>query len=166
MFIYPKFILTFFLLILAILFAACSHIVHPRGPTPIKMDVLDAIETSNEISLVNELNESKLTLAAKQGNNKYFLYFKQGTDSIVNQLETKLKGIGLQSNPEDDYILKFSVQNGRFFWGSWAIHYIVNVQAEMSDDRWFKTYDVHNGSHYINSAIDDVAYEVVVAFTW
>lgn len=166
MFVYPKFILTLFVLILPTLFAACSSMVHPRAATPIKTDVPRPIETSKEMSLANELNESELTLAATQGNDKYFLDFKQGTDSIVHQLETTLKKIRLQSNPEDDYILKFSVQNGMLFWGSWAIHYMVTVQAEMSDDRWSQTSDVHNGSHYINSAIDDVAYKVVVAFTW
>lgn len=166
MFVYPKFTLTLLVLILPVLFAACSSMVHPRGPTPIKTDLSGPIETGKEMSLANELNESELTLAATQGNDQYFLDFKQGTDSIVHQLETTLKKILLQSNPEDDYIVTFSVQNGMFSWGSWAIHYMVTVQAEMSDDRWSQTSDVHNATHDINSAIDDLAYKVAVAFTW
>jgi len=161
--IYQKFILAVCFLILTLLFSACSHIVYPRGPIPVEMDKVGQINTSKEISFVNELTESKLTLVAVKGSDKFFADFKQWTDFIIAQLGNELQGRGVQVKPEGDYVLKVSVPNLRFFWGAWAVRCIVNVQVERSDGKWAKTYEGNNAGQSIERAVDGAVHKVVAA---
>jgi len=161
--IYPQFILTLCLLILILLFSACSHIVYPRGSIPVEMDKVGQIDTTKEITLINDVAESKLTLVAVKGSDKFFADFKQWTDFIIAQLENELKVRGVQVKPEGDYVVKVSVPNLRFFWGAWAVRCIVNVQVERSDGKWAKTYEGNNAGQYIERAVDGAVHKVVAA---
>ena len=164
MFSYPKSIFVSFLLIFALLFSACSHVVYPRGPIPVTMDVVGPIDTPNEISFVNGVADSKLILIATYGAHKYFADFKQWTDLIVDQLETELAKRGVHVKPDGGDIFTVSVENARLFWGTWAIRCIVNVRMEKEDRTWSKTFEGNNTSPAtLNRAIDGAAYKVVVA---
>lgn len=155
---------TLFLVIVTFLFSACSHVVSPRGPIPVKIDVVGPIDTSKEISLVNDQTESKLTLIATYGAHKYLADFKQWTDLIVDQLETELEKRGVQIKPDSDDIFRVSVENARLFWGAWAIRCIVNVRLEKSDGTWSKTFEGNNASPAtLYRAVDGAVYRVVEA---
>jgi hypothetical protein len=158
-------ILTYFLLMVVIfLISACSHVVFPRGPIPVEMDIVGPIDTSKEISFVNRQTESKLTLIATQGAHKYFADFKQWTDLVVDQLESELKKRGVQVKPSGDYTFNVSVDNARIFWGTWAIRCIVNVRVEKSDGTWSKTFEGNNASPAtLYRAIDGAVYRAVEA---
>jgi hypothetical protein len=160
---YPKFILALSFLMLPLLFSACSQVVYPRGPIPVEMSDVGPINTSKVISLVNEQNESKLTLIAVQGSNKFFADFKQWSDFIVVQLGSELEKRGVQVKPGGDHVFKVSVPNLRFFWGTWAVRCIVNVQVARSDSKWTKTYEGNNAGQNINRAIDGAVHKAVAS---
>jgi hypothetical protein len=160
---YLKFILALSLLSVALLFSACSHVVYPRGPIPVEMDKVGPIKTSKVISIVNAQTESKVTLIAIQGSDKFYADFKQWSDFFVAQLVTELEKRGVQVKPEGDYVLKVSVSNLRFFWGTWAVRCIVNVQVERKDGKWAKTYEGNNAGQNINRAIDGAAHKAIAA---
>ena len=150
------------LLILTLLFSACSHIVYPRGPIPVEMDKVGPIVSSNEISLVNAVKESKQTLVATNGSDKFFADYHKWTDFIVDQLQTELVKRNVQVKPESNNIFKVTVPSLRFFWGSWAIRCIVNVQIERSDGTWGKTYEGNNAGRFIERAIDGAVHKAIV----
>lgn len=160
----PKFILSLFLVLVIFLFSACSHVVSPGGPIPVKIDVVGPIDTSNEISLVNDVTDSKLTLIGTYGAHKYLADFKQWTDFIVDQLETELEKRGVQVKPDVNDIFKVSVENVGIFWGAWAMRCIVNVRVEKSDGTWSKTFEGNNASPAtLYRAVDGAVYRVVEA---
>ena len=163
MVIYLKYIGTLFLLILTILFSACSHVVYPRGPIPVELDKVGTYDTSSEISLVNPVTESKPVLVATRDQHKYLVDFKQWTDSVVDQLKTELEKRGVRVKPAAERAFKVAVPNVRFFWGAWAIRCIVDVRVERSDGTWSKTYEGNNAGHNINRAIDGAVHKVIVA---
>jgi len=164
MFSYSKPIIVLFLFIFGVLFSACSHVVYPRGPIPVTMDVVGPIDTPNEISLVNGVADSELILIATYGAHKYFADFKHWTDLIVDQLETELGRRGVRVKPDGGDIFTVSVENARLFWGAWAIRCIVNVRMEKVDGTWSKTFEGNNPSPAtLYRAIDGAAYKVVLA---
>ena len=93
---FPKGTLTSLVLILAFLFSACSHVVAPRGPIEVEMDVVGPIETSKEISIINGLVESGPSQVGVCGDYKYLADFELWTDFVVDQLETDLKKRGVR----------------------------------------------------------------------
>jgi hypothetical protein len=164
MFSYPKSILVLFLFIFAVLFSACSHVVYPRGPIPVTMDVVGPIDTPNEISFVNGVAESNLILIATYGAHKYLADFKQWTDLIIDQLETELERRGVRVKPDGGDIFTVSVENARLFWGAWATRCIVNVRIDKGDGTWSKMFEGNNTSPAsLYRSIDGAAYKVVVA---
>jgi len=56
----------------ALLSSGCSHVIYPRGPIPVKMDVVGSMDAKKVVSFVNGVTESKLTLVATKGSDKYF----------------------------------------------------------------------------------------------
>lgn len=151
--IYPKFILVLSLLMLLLLFSACSHVVYPLGP----------INTSKVISVVNAQTDSKLTLIAIRGYDKFAANFKHWSDFFVAQLVTELEKRGVRVNPQGDYTFTVSVSNLRLFWGAWADRCIVDVQVARSDGKWAKTYEGNNVGYNINRAIDGATHKAVAA---
>jgi len=161
---YIKCIFALFFLMLPLLFSACSHVVYPRGPIPVDMAKVGQISTHKVISLQNAQTESKLTLVAVQGSDKFYADFKQWSDFIVAQLGTELEKRGVRVKPEGDYVVKVSVSNLRFFWGAWgAIRCIVNVQVERKDGKWGKTYEGNNAGQSMNRAIDGAVHRAIAA---
>lgn len=160
---YIQCIFALFFLMLPLLFSACSHVVYPRGPIPVDMDKVGPINSGKVVSLVNAQTESKLTLVAVQGSDKFFADFKQWSDFIVVQLGTELEKRGVRVKPEGDYVFKVSVPNLRFFWGTWSIRCIVNVQVERKDGKWAKTYEGNNAGQNINRAIDGAVHRAIAA---
>ena len=158
-------ILTLFLLMaVTFLISACSHVVFPRGPIPVKMDIAGPIETTKEISFVNRQTESKVTLIGSQGAHKYLADFQQWTDFIVSQLESELRKRGVKVNPSGDHTLNVSVDNAKLFWGAWAIRCIVDVRVEKDDGTWSKTFVGNNASPAtLYRAIDGAVYRAVEA---
>ena len=161
MFMPRKCILFLFILILPFLLSACSHVVYPRGPIPVGMDKVGRIDTHQEISLINKVAESKLTLAAVQGYDKFLVDYKHWTDLIVDQLKTELAKRGVQVKPQGDHTFNISTTNIRYFWGAWAVRCIVNVRVERSDGAWSKEYEGNNAGHQINRATDGAVHKVV-----
>src|SRR4030042_2762476 len=160
---YIQCIFALFFLIFPLLFSACSHVVYPRGSIPVDMDKVGPINSGKVVSLVNAQTESKLTLVAVQGSDKFFADFKQWSDFIVVQLGTELEKRGVRVKPESDYVFKVSVPNLRFFWGAWSIRCIVNVQVERKDGKWAKTYEGNNAGQNINRAIDGAVHRAIAA---
>jgi len=158
-------ILTSFLLMVVIfLISGCSHVVFPRGPIPVTMDIAGPIETTKQISFVNRQTESKLTLIATYGAHKYFADFRKWTNLVVDQLVSELKKRGVQVNPSSDSIFNVSVDNARLFWGTFAIRCIVNVRVEKDDGTWSKTFEGNNASPAtLYRAIDGAVYRAVEA---
>ena len=159
--IYPKFILALSFLMLPLLLSACSHVVYPTSPIPVEMDKVGPINTSKAISLVNEQTESKLTLITVKGSDKFFADFKQWNEFIVVQLGSELEKRGVRVKPEGAYIFKVSVPSLRFFWGTWSVRCIVNVQVERKDGKWAKTYEGNNAGQNINRAIDGAVHKAI-----
>jgi hypothetical protein len=157
------YILVASLLILALMLAACSHVVFPLTPIPVEMDKVGPINTTKAIALVNGQTESKLTLVTVLGSDKYFADFKQWGDFVVAQLRSELEKRKVQVKPQGDYAFKVSVTNVRFFKGAFAIRCIVNVQLDRSDGKWSKTFEGNNAGGDINRAIDGAVYKAVAA---
>ena len=89
-----KLVLTLLIVILTFLFSACSHIAVPRGPIPVKMDVVGPMNVQSEVSFENGVTESKLTLVGTQGSDKWWADFMVWTSFIVSQLESELIRVG------------------------------------------------------------------------
>src|SRR4030042_3408298 len=62
-----KLVLTSSIVILTVLFSACSHVMIPRGPIPVKMDVVGAMNVNKAISVQNDVPDSKLVIITSQG---------------------------------------------------------------------------------------------------
>lgn len=151
------------LLVFCLLFSGCSHVVYPRGPIPVKMDVVGSIDTQMEVSLINGVTDSKLTLIATQGSNKYFVDYKQWTSSIVSQLESELKTRGVRVQSEGGASFKVVVESVGLFWGSFATRCIVRVRVEKMDGTWTKTYEGNNASGHFQRTFDGAVHKAVVA---
>jgi hypothetical protein len=147
----------------ALLFSGCSHVVYPRGPIPVKMDVVGSMDAKKVVSFTNGVTDSKLTLIATQGTDKYFADYKQWTSSIVSQLESELRNRGVQIKPESEVGFKVGVESVGLFWGAFATRCIVRARVEKTDGTWSRTYEGNNASNHFNRAIDGAAYKVVVA---
>jgi hypothetical protein len=155
--------LAFLLLLFALLFSGCSHVVYPRGPIPVKMDVVGSMDARKTVSFANGVAESKLTLIATQGTDKYWADYKHWTGSIVSQLENELRNRGVQIKPESEVGFKVAVESVGLFWGAFAARCIVRVRVEKTDGTWSRTYEGNNASNHFNRAIDGAVYKVVVA---
>lgn len=158
---YPKISFAICLLTLILLFSACSHVVYPTRSIPVEMDEVGPIDSSNAISLVNVVTESKQTLVAIQGSDKFFADFQKWTNFIIDQLQAELENRNVQVNPESNNVFKVSVSNLRFFWGTWAIRCIVNVKVESANGTWSKTYEGNNPGRHIQRAIDGAVHKLI-----
>jgi len=157
--------LLFFLLMMsfALLFSGCSHVVYPRGPIPVKMDVVGSMDAKKVVSFANGVAEAKLTLIATQGTDKYWADYKHWTGAIVSQLEDELRNRGVQIKPESEVGFKVAVESVGLFWGAFASRCIVRVRIEKTDGTWSRSYEGNNASNHFNRAIDGAVYKVVVA---
>jgi hypothetical protein len=133
-----KLIPTMLIVILTFLFSACSHVTVPRGPIPVKMDVVGTMNVSKAISFENAVPDSKLTLIGSQGFNKWYADYKVWTSFIASHLETEVKNRGVQVTPDSSEIFRVRVEQAGLYWGSFAIRCIVNVQVERKDGTWSK----------------------------
>jgi hypothetical protein len=159
-----KLVLALLILILTLLFSACSHVTIPRGPIQVKMDVVGSIPISKSISLENEVLESRLTLIGSQGYHKWYADFNVWTSFIVNHLETELRSRGVQVRPDGEDIFKVKVEQVGLYWGSFAIRCIVHVRVEKKDGTWSKIYEGNNSSPAtLYRAVDGAVYKAVVA---
>jgi hypothetical protein len=158
-----KLVFPLLMVLFALLFSGCSHVVYPRGPIAVKMDVVGSIEAKKVVSFANGVADSKLTLVATQGTHKYLADFKQWTSSIVSQLEDELRNRGVQVRPESEVGFKVAVESVGLFWGSFSQRCIVRARVEKTDGTWSRTYEGNNASANFNRAIDGAVYKVVVA---
>ena len=60
----------------ALFFSGCSHVIYPRGPIPVKMDVVGSMDAKKVVSFINGVTDSKLNLVATKGSDKYFADYK------------------------------------------------------------------------------------------
>jgi len=146
-----------------LLLSGCSHVIYPRGPIPVKMDVVGSMDAKKTVSFINGVTDSNLTLVATKGSDKYFANYKQWTSSIVSQLEEELRNRGVQLRPESEAGFKVGVESVGLFWGAFATRCIVRVRVEKIDGTWSRTYEGNNASNHFNRAIDGAAYKAVVA---
>ena len=158
-----KLVLTLLIVILAFLFPACSHVVVPRGPIPVKMEVVGPINVNKEISLGNGVTESKLTLIGTKGRHKWFGDFMVWTSFIVSQLENELKSRGVQVKSESQDHFRVRVESVGLYWGFAAQRCIVLARVEKKDGTWSKAYEGNNASGNLYRAIDGAVHKVVVA---
>jgi hypothetical protein len=126
------------------------------------MDTVGPIVSSNEISLVNAVRESKQTLVATKGSDKFFADYHKWTEFIVGQLQTELEKRNVKVKPESNNVFEVTVPSLRFFWGSWAVRCIVNVQVASGDGTWGKTYEGNNAGYNIERAIDGAVHKAIV----
>ena len=157
-----KLVFPLLMVLLALFFSGCSQVVSPRGPIAVKMDVIGSIDAKKVVSFANGVPESKLTLVATQGNQKYFADYKHWTGSIVSQLEDELRKRGVQVKPESDVSFKVSVESVGLFWGAFSQRCIVRARADKMDGTWSKNYEGNNASDNFDRAIDGAVYKVVV----
>jgi len=158
-----KIVYPLLILILVLLFSGCSHVVYPRGTIPVKTDVVGSIDAKREVSFVNGVADSKLTLIATQGSHKYFADYRQWTGLVVSQLESELKSRGVQVQPEGVTAFKIAVESVGLFWGSFSQRCIVRLRVEKSDGSWSKTYEGNNASGNLPRAVEGAVYKIVVA---
>lgn len=159
-----KLVLTSLIVILSFLFSACSHVMIPRGPIPVKMDVVGAMGANKPIFLQNDVPESKLTIIASQGAHKYYADYKVWTGFIVNQLETELRNRGVQVSPDSQDVFKVRVEQAGLYWGSFSTRCIVNVRVEKNDGTWSRSFEGNNTSPAsLYRSIDGAIYKAVVA---
>jgi len=157
-----KLVFPLLMVLLALLFSGCSQVVYPRGAIAVKMDVIGSIDAKKVVSFTNGVPESKLTLVATQGNQKYFVDYKHWTGSIVGQLEDELRKRGVQVRPESDINFKVSVESVGLFWGAFSQRCIVRARADKMDGTWSKNYEGNNASDNFDRAVDGAVYKVVV----
>lgn len=158
-----KVLFPMFMVSVVIFFSGCSHVVYPRGPIPVKTDVVGAIDTKREVSFVNGVADSKLTLIATQGSHKYFADYRQWTGMIVGQLENELKSRGVPVQSDGGSAFKVAVESVGLFWGSFSTRCIVRVRVEKMDGTWTKTFEGNNASGNLNRTFDGAAHRAVVA---
>ena len=159
-----KLVLTSLIVFLTFLFSACSHVAVPRGPIPVKMDVVGPMNVNKAISLENGVPDSKLTLIASQGYHKWYADYNVWSSFIVSQLESELRGRGVQITPNSQEAFRVKVEQTGLFWGSFSTRCIVNVRVERKDGTWSKTYEGNNASPAsLYRAIDGAVYKAVVA---
>jgi len=159
-----KLVLTLLVVILTFLFSACSHVMIPRGPIPVKMDVVGPINANKAISLQNDVPDSKLTIIASQGYHKYYADYRAWTGLIVNQLETELRSRGVQVSPDSQDVFKVRVEQTGLYWGSFSTRCVVNVRVERKDGTWSRSFEGNNASPMsLYRAIDGAVYKAVVA---
>ncbi len=151
------------MVLLALLFSGCSQVVYPKGAIAVKMDVIGSMDAKKVLSFANGVPNSKLTLVATQGNQKYFVDYKHWTDSIVSQLEDEFRKRGVQVKPESDVSFKVSVESVGLFWGAFSQRCIIRVRADKIDGTWSKNYEGNDASANFSRAIDGAVYKVVVA---
>jgi hypothetical protein len=149
---------------LTFLFSACSHVTVPRGPIPVKMDVVGPMSVSKAIFLENGVPDSKLTLIATQGFHKWYADYNVWTSFVVSQLESELRGRGVQVSPDSQEVLRVKVEQAGLFWGSFSTRCIVNVRVERKDGTWSKSYEGNNASPAsLYRSVDGAVYKAVVA---
>jgi hypothetical protein len=159
-----RLVLSLLVVILVFLFSACSHVSIPRGPIPVKMDVVGSMDISKPISFENGMPESKLTLIGSQGFHKWYADYSVWTSFIVSHLEAELKSRGIQVKPDSEEIFKVKVEQVGLYWGSFAIRCVVNVRVERKNGTWSKTYEGNNASPAtLYRAVDGAVYKAVVA---
>jgi len=159
-----KLVLTSSIVVLSFLFSACSHVAVPRGPIPVKMDVVGQMNVNKTISLENGVPDSKLTLIASQGFHKWYVDYRVWTSFIVSQLESELRGRGIQVSPDSQEILRVKVEQTGLYWGSFSTRCIVNVRVERKDGTWSKSYEGNNASPAnLYRSVDGAVYKAVVA---
>jgi len=156
----------FFLLLTVVtplLFSGCSQVIYPRGAIPVKMDVVGSMDANKVVSFTNGVPDSKLTLVATQGSQKYFVDYKHWTGSIVSQMEDELRKRGVNVKPESEIGFKVGVESVGIFWGAFSQRCIVRARVEKIDGTWSKNYEGNNASGNFNRAIDGAVYKAVVA---
>ncbi len=158
-----KFLSYLLVISLVVLSAGCSHVVYPRGAIPVKMDVMGPIDANKEVSFINGVADSKLTLIATQGSHKYFADYRQWTGLIVSQLESELKSRGIHVQSGRGTTFKVAVDSVGLFWGAFSMRCIVRVRVEKADGTWTKTFEGNNASGNLNRSIDGAAHRAVVA---
>ena len=158
-----KLVLSLLILISAFLFPACSHVAVPRGPIPVKMEVVGPMNIQSEVSFENGVTESKLTLIATKGSDKYFADFMVWTSFVVSQLENELRNRGVPVKAEGANAFKVRVESVALYWGFAATRCIVLARVEKKDGTWSRGYEGNNASGNYNRAIDGSIYKVVVA---
>ena len=153
-----------FVVIAVVLLSACSHIAAPRGPIPVKMEVVGPIQGGKEVAFENGVTDAGLTLVAVQGSNKWWVDYKMWTGSVVSQLETELRNRGLEVKSESEKSFRVRVESVGLFWGSFSTRCIVKVRVEKKDGSWSKTYEGNNPSPAsLYRSIDGAVYRAVVA---
>jgi hypothetical protein len=159
-----KLLLTSLILILTFLFSACSHVAVPRGPIPVKMDVVGPMNANKAIFLENGVPDSRLTLIASQGFHKWYADYNVWTSFVVSQLEIELRGRGVQVSPDSQEVLRVKVEQTGLFWGSFSTRCVVNVRVERKDGTWSKSYEGNNASPAsLYRSVDGAVYKAVVA---
>jgi len=158
-----KFVIPLLMVMLVLLFSGCSQVVSPRGAIAVKMDVIGSMDAKKVVSFTNGVRDSKLTLVASQGNQKYFADYKHWTDSIVSQLGDELRKRGVQVKPESDVSIKVSVESVGLSWGAFSQRCIVRARADKIDGTWSKNYEGNDASANFDRAIDGAVYKVIIA---
>ncbi|OGP76465.1 MAG: hypothetical protein A2V86_12660 [Deltaproteobacteria bacterium RBG_16_49_23] len=148
---------------MVLIFSGCSHVVYPRAAIPVKMDAVGSMDVKREVSFINGVADSKLTLIATQGSHKYFADYKQWAGLIVSQLESELKNRGVSVQSDGGAAFKVAVESVGLFWGSFATRSIVRFRVEKMDGTWTKTYEVNNASGHFHRTFDGAAHKAVVA---
>jgi len=149
---------------LTFLFSACSHITVPRGPIPVKMDVVGPMNVNKAISLENGVPDSRLTLVATQGFHKWYADYNVWSSFVVSQLESELRGRGVQIASNSQEAFRVKVEQAGLFWGSFSTRCIVNVRIEKKDGTWSKSYEGNNASPAsLYRSVDGAVYKAVVA---
>ncbi len=151
------------LLLLALLFSGCSQVVHPGGAIPVKMEVVGPLDAKKVVSFTNAVPDSKLTLVATQGSQKYFADYRHWTGSIVNQLEDELRKRGVQVKPQSEVGFRVVVESVRLFWGAFSQRCVVRARVDKVDGTWSKNYEGNDASDNFNQAIDKALYKLVAS---
>jgi hypothetical protein len=151
----PKFFLSWFLILLALLFFACTHVAGPDRQIPVSMDIVGPIIAHNEISLVNNQNK-RLELVSSGLGHKCYVNYQQWTEFIVNQLKEELEKRGVKVNPESDIVFRVSVQDLKFYSGTFAARCVVKVLVGRPDIAWSNIYEGNyvsmSDERYMNGA--------------
>jgi hypothetical protein len=136
----------------------------PRGPIPVKMDVVGAMNVNKPISVQNDVPDSKLVIIASQGFHKYYADYRVWTSFIVSHLETELRSRGVQVSPDSQDVFKVRIEQAGIYWGSFSTRCVVNVRVERKDGTWSKSYEGNNASPAsLYRSIDGAVHEAVVA---
>lgn len=154
----PKFLLSCFLIFLAFMFSACTHvIVHsPDEQIPVSMDIVGPIDVRNEVSLVNSQTK-KLELVSSGLGFKNYVDYQQWSEFIVNQLREELDKRGVKVSSESDIVFRVSIHDLKFYSGTFAARCVVKVLVERPDIVWSNIYEGNyvsmSGERYMNGAV-------------